>query len=101
MKTLALLLLAATAAPSWDQLWYPFGPWRDPVAAETAAAFRARLERKGGIALALRRVCASDMRTAAAVVTTRTIRPGDSSKWCRTLTGTETDLSPRPGPASI
>jgi hypothetical protein len=58
MKILALLLLAATTVSNQEPLWYPFGPWPRPVDGEAAAAIRARLERKGGIALAVQRVCA-------------------------------------------
>jgi hypothetical protein len=60
MKILALLLLTATIASPQEYFGYPFGRWRDPEVAKVAGQFRHRLEQKGGIALAIRRVCASD-----------------------------------------
>ena len=61
MKLVVLLLLAAAALSNEEQpSWYPFGPWRDPHDAKVAASFRRSLERNGGVARAIRRVCASD-----------------------------------------
>src|SRR3954471_17346356 len=61
MKLLALLLLAVPAVSTEVQLQYPFGPWTNPDDAKAAAKFRHRLEQEGGIARAIRRVCASSI----------------------------------------